>query len=372
MKRLIVFTIAIVLFSVTLTVSAEDSQKVYERIYDQSGISSLSEGINKETAEIISELGIDLSSYSSFLEMSPKSLWNVITNMLGGSLTAPITSFSLALCVVLICSVLSGMWSNPLEINETYSYICLLSLSSVVLLPLTAAIENSISGIKSISGFMLTFIPVYGGLLISSGNISSGITYQSVMLGLCELVSQVAGFIIAPIIGIFICVGMAASISGIDGAYKLALMIKNTANWILGFVMTFFTGFLSIQGVVGKSADNLTIKTTRFFVGSTVPVVGGYLSEALTTVTAGLGILRSTAAAWCILVLAIMVLPLVVELFLWRMGLNVLSAVSEMFSVPQASKLFQICSLAVGFLIAIVLSVSVMFILSLVIIKVGM
>ena len=103
--------------------------------------------------------------------------------------------------------------------------------------------------------------------------------------------------------------------------------------------------------------------------GSVVPVVGGALSEALTTVTAGIGLLRSSAMAWCIIVLAIMVVPIVIEMFLWKILLNLLSALSAMFSVGEATKLFEICSVAIGFLIGILLSVTVVFILSLVVIN---
>jgi len=81
--------------------------------------------------------------------------------------------------------------------------------------------------------------------------------------------------------------------------------------------------------------------------------------------------LRSTAAAWCVLVLVIMTLPITIELLFWRLVLNLLAAVSDMFMIPEASKMFQICSVAVGFLVAIVLSVSVMFILSLVVMRVA-
>lgn len=371
MKKIISICLTLLLLSMNSFVSAADTDEAYEKLYEESDLSSLSDSISKETADIIAELGIDLSSYSSFLELDAGSLWDMVVNMFNRSLTAPLTALSLALCVILICSVLSGIWSTPLEMNETYSYICLLSISSVVLMPLISTIGECIEGIKGLCIFMLTFVPIYGGLLVGSGGITSGVIYQSVMLGICELLSQITGLVIAPMIGVFICIGMSAAISGIDGADKLALTIKNVANWILGFVMTFFTGFLSMQSIVGKSADNLTIKTTRFFVGSAVPLVGGYLSEALTTVTAGLGMLRSSAMAWCILVLAVMVVPFVIELFLWRLCLNLLSATGEMFNLSQVSKLFQICSTALSFLLAIILSVSVMFILSLVIIKVG-
>lgn len=371
MKRIIAFVLIGFVFIFSLTVSADTTKETYDQIYEESGMREISNSLNKETVDILSELGVDPENYNSLLELDAKSLWEVLLDMLGRNITAPLTAFSTALSVILLCSLISGMWTNNLTMNQSYNYISLLSISSVVLLPMTAAIENCITGIKTISGFMLAFVPIYGGLLLSSGNVTTSALYQSLMLGTSEAVSQIAGFIVAPIISIFICLGMASAISGIDGTYKLSIMIKNVANWILGLIMTLFTGFLSVQSFVGKSADNLAIKTTRFFVGSTVPVVGGYLSETLTTLTASIGLLRASATAWCILALGVMVLPLVIELFLWRTVLNLLSAISEMLSVSEISKLFNVSSVAIGFLIAILLCISAMFILSLVVIKAG-
>lgn len=371
MKRIIAFMLIGSVLALFPTVSADTSNEIYDEIYNESGMSEITANLDKETTDILTELGVDPENFNSFLEMDTKNLWSVLMDMLGRNITAPLTAFSTALAVILICSLLGDMWSNGIVINQTYNYVSLLSISSIVLMPLTTTVENSIAGIKTISGFMLTFVPVYGGLLLYSGNATTSVLYQSLMLGMSEAVSQISGFIIAPMISVFICVGMASAISGIDGAYKFSLMIKNVANWILGLVMTLFTGFLSVQSFVGKSADNLAIKTTRFFVGSTVPVVGGYLSETLTTLTAGVGLLRASATAWCILALGVMVLPLVIELFLWRTVLNLLSAISEMLSVSEISKLFNVSSVAIGFLIAILLCVSAMFILSLVVIKAG-
>ncbi len=369
MKRIVVIILVVWLFSFSFTVTAQEKNEVYNNYYNSTGANELTEHIDSETVAILDELGIDLKDYSSFLELDSGSMWRVITSFFKQGLTKPLTSFSLSLAVILLCSMLSGMWTSKLQISETYSYVTILSLATVVLFPLVETANNCIASIKTVSGFMLAFVPVFGGILITAGRVSTGILYQSVMLGVCEFIGQTSAQLVAPLISIYICIGLSAAVSGIEGAQRIAVFIKSTANWILGFVMTFFTGFLSVQSVVGKSADNLTLKTSRFFVGSVVPVVGGALSEALTTVTAGIGLLRSSAMAWCIIVLAIMVVPIVIEMFLWKILLNLLSALSAMFYVAEATKLFEICSVAIGFLIGILLSVTVVFILSLVVIN---
>ena len=57
--------------------------------------------------------------------------------------------------------------------------------------------------------------------------------------------------------------------------------------------MTIFTGLLSIQSVVGSSADTLTSKTAKYVISNCVPVVGGAVSDAYSTVKGSLSLLKN-------------------------------------------------------------------------------
>ena len=369
MKRIIIFFAVFALFSAQFGGYA--SADTYGDMYSESELSSLPGELSDETLSILGELGIDLSDYKTFLNMDANSVLDVVKNLFADRFKKPASALTLAMAILLICALISGMWNQKLGMNEAYNYLCAVSIAAVVLFPLISTVNNCITSIKAASSFMLAFIPVFAAVLIAAGSINSGLIYKSVMLGICEAVSQVSSLVISPLISLFVALGMSSALSGNEGVFKLASQIKSVANWILGFIMTVFTGFLSIQSVIGKAADNMTVKTTKFFVGSMVPVVGGALSEALTTVTAGIGMLKSTAAMWCVIVLAIILLPTIIELFLWRIVLSLLASFSQMFSVSDSAKLFEICSVAVSFIIAMLLCIFVMFILSVVIVKSG-
>ena len=358
MKRIIIFIVAILMF--TFPVFADETDEVYDELYRGSEIAELEGRIDSKARDMLGDLGLDLSDYNSFLNIDADSYINVVLSFIKSGLKKPFSA-----------TAFGGMLGSKLQVSDTYNYICTLSLLAVVLTPLMNTISAGVSAIKSVGVFMLSFVPIYSGLIIASGGVATGTIYQSVMLIFCELITEGLAFIISPLISAYVCIGVASSVSSIDGAYMIALRIKSVANWLIGFIMTLFSGFLSIQSIVSRAADSITIKAARFFVGSFVPVVGTALGEALTTVTAGVGLLKATAMSWCIVVLVIILLPLVVELLLWRVVMFILSSLAITLNIPDSARLFDTVSAGVGFLVGIMLSVAVMFILSLVIVKVG-
>ncbi len=369
MKRIIILFVVILFF--TFDVSAEETDEIYSELYNNSEISELEQTLGDEIKDILSRLGVDISDYTSFYNADANSYINVVITFFKSGLKKPFSAMVLGFGVILICSSFGGLLGSRMQIADTYNYICTLSLLAVVLSPLMNTFSAAISAIKSVGAFMLSFVPIYSGLIVASGGVATGTIYQSVMLIFCELITQGLAFVVSPLISAYVCIGVTSAISGVEGAYLIAMRLRSVANWLIGFIMTLFTGFLSIQSVVSRAADSVTIKTARFFVGSFVPVVGGALGEALTTVTAGVGLLKATAMSWCIVVLVLMLLPIIIELLLWRVVMFILSSLAITLNIPDSARLFDTVSAAIGLLVAITLSVGVMFILSLVIIKVG-
>ena len=65
---------------------------------------------------------------------------------------------------------------------------------------------------------------------------------------------------------------------------SLAESVKKLVIWVLGIVMTLFTGLLSIQSFAGAAADNLSARAVKFAASSFIPVIGGSISEAYSAV----------------------------------------------------------------------------------------
>lgn len=368
LKKTILF---VVFFLMLCTTVNAESNSAYDDAYNNSGLDGVYESIDDDTEQILENLNIDPKDYSSLFGIKFDSVLGMLKDFFKSGVKMPITVFSLSVCILVAGSVINGMWTQKHLMGESYNYVILLSLCTVVLVPLFKVCTAAVGALKSVSTFMLAFVPVYASILVTAGSVATGTLYGGVMLGVCEGVAQLLSFVVAPVISIYACLGISACVSGVKGAYSLALKIKSAANWIMGLLTTVFTGFLSVQSVVSKAADNLSMKTAKFFCGSFVPVAGNALSDALTTVVAGMGILKSSAAAYCIIVIFAFLIPFIIEILIWRAVLALLSAVSCTLSSGEISKLFEVLNSALGFLIGIILFVAVLFVLSLAAVKVG-
>ncbi len=59
-------------------------------------------------------------------------------------------------------------------------------------------------------------------------------------------------------------------------------------------MLTAFTAYLTISGVISGSADATALKVTKAAISGAIPVVGSIMSDAASTILAGAGILKNT------------------------------------------------------------------------------
>lgn len=107
------------------------------------------------------------------------------------------------------------------------------------------------------------------------------------------------------------------------------------------------------------------MRTAKFIIGSSVPVAGGVLSEALGTLTASMSLLKSTVGIYGVVICCLIFLPIIIELVLWRITLWIADFVSLQFSLTKISGLLQSLDTVLSVLIGIILLTAAMFIISL-------
>ena len=362
MKKTAIIIIIFLLFSTGMSVYAEN--KTDE---SASKLAELQDGLDDEIKDGLSSLGIDVNSYETILSADINSYFSLIKEFFVNGLKKPLSAFAMGSVIILMLSVFSGFWNKGKVMSDVYSYMAMLSVTSIVLMPFISTVSACVNSLKAAGVFMLSFAPVFAGILLLSGKVTSAAVYGSLSIAAVNGITYGVTYIVSPIVGIYLCFGITSVISGIDGAYNTAKRIKSCVTWILGLITTLFSAFVTVQSIVSKGADNLAIKTTKFFIGSSIPVAGSALSDALTTVTASIGVLRASALGWCIILIILYLLPSFLTLMAWRLAFFLLSAVSNIMSTDELSKIFDICSAVAGLMIAVILTVFVMFVISLVI-----
>ena len=215
---------------------------------------------------------------------------------------------------------------------------------------------------------MTAFVPVFAAVTEAAGNAATSVSMSALLLGAAQAVSFIANFVVIPLMGGYLAITIAASVSPIISNSGIADGIKKLSFWIMSLTSTVFIGILSIQTALGSAADGLSVRTAKFIIGSAVPVAGTALSEALTTVTAAMGTLKASVGIYGVIACAVIFLPLLAELFLWRLVLMVISSVSGLFSLGKISSVIKGVDSVMAVLIGIILLTLAVFIISLTIV----
>lgn len=344
----------------------EDPADIYAQQYEASGASDLSDALPEETREWLAQWGLDASDPTSAGELSFGNALDMIREFLVSGGKKPLTAAAAATAVILLCALFSGAGSglSGQEMQGAFSYISTLAVAGVILLPMMSAAAGAISAIKAASVFMLSFVPVFAAILISAGKPLTAAGFQPLVLGAAQVVGQAAAFFLTPLTGMYMAVSMSAALAPSLKTGGFSEGIRKTASWILTLSMTLFTGLLGIQTAIQGSADGLAMKTTKFLTGTFVPVVGASVSEALSTVQGCLGILKTTVGVYAVAAVAALLLPILLELLIWRLVLSLLTALSDLFDLQAISGLLKAAGGAAALLTAICLCVGLTFIIS--------
>ena len=344
----------------------KDPTALYEEQYGASGADKLRDALPEETRAWLEQWGIDPSDPTSVSGISAGNALEMIKDFLLSGGRKPLTAAAAAAAVILLCALFSGAGSglSNQEMKNAFSYVSTLSVAGVVLPPLISTASGTISAIQGCSVFMLSFVPVYAGILISSGKPLTAAGFQPLLLGAAEVVGQAAAFVLTPLTGIYLSVSMATAVAPGLKTEGLSEGVRKTATWILTLIMTLFTGLLGIQTAIQGAADGVAMKTSRFLAGSFIPVIGGSVSEALGTVTSCLGLLKSTVGIYAVAALALLLLPILLELCIWRLTLFLLASLCDLLELPAVSSFLKALSGAAALLTAICLCVGLLFIIS--------
>ena len=138
--------------------------------------------------------------------------------------------------------------------------------------------------------------------------------------------------------------------------------------WILGIILTVFSCVLSIEGTLSSSVDGLTGKTAKAAVSSFIPIVGKILGDTVDSVIGCGNILKNSVGIIGVIIISCIVLvPMVKILILW-FSFKMTAAVCEVVADDRIIKLLDQIADGYKIMLAILVSISVMFIIGITIV----
>lgn len=206
--------------------------------------------------------------------------------------------------------------------------------------------------ITEMSEYGKLLLPVMTTAMASQGNFSSSAAlYAGTASGNWFLTTLIAK-IFVPMVYLFLALATAGSAIDEPMLKKLRDTVKGCVSHCLKTILSIFTGYMTITGVVSGTTDAATLKATKLTISGLVPVVGGILSDASESVLVGAGLVKNAAGIYGILaVIAVCLLPFL------RIGVHYLllkgtAAVCGIFAGKRLTELVEDFSGAMGLLLA--------------------
>lgn len=367
MMRRIIALIAILLLMMCfpLTVGAQTTEMYADQL-KSSGAATLVERLPQDAQALLETLELNGFDENSFTQLEFSAVLNTLLSLLRENTAAPLQALLSLLAVVVLSAMFGGLQglSDRAPLRQTYHTVSVLAAAGLLFTAVGSLLRTVQAAVDSVNVFMLSFVPVYGAILASGGSPKAALSYQTTLLVTAELFTQGMRCVVLPILLVSLALGCVGAVA--DGFclssfsatfYKLVL-------WGIGLFSTVFSGVLSVQQMVAAAGDSVSSRAMKFSLSSFVPVVGGVLSEAYSTVMGCAGLLRSTVGGFGVVATAVIILPPLLSGVGWNICLSLGSNAAALFKLDALEKLCRCIGGAVRVLIAVLAALGLMMIVS--------
>ena len=297
-----------------------------------------------------------------------------VFNNIIASLSQELKSFSVTASSILVMTLLSstvntlnsalgtGMSANA----SFFTFFTVISGLALTCFFKTLTYATEVMGYMT--DFMSKLSPVLIVTLFACCKPASAAAFEPVLSAAVVIVSEVITKCLVPLITFSAVLSVAGNVGDRNGISGFVKIVKSATKWIMALVITVFTGINAIYGFATPALDAVGTRTLKFAVGSLVPIVGGFLSDTLDTVTASGAVVKNAVGASGIVMLCIICLPPIIKLGIMQMMFKLISAITEPISDRRISGMLWDIGEAFVALFGVVVLTAVMFIINICII----
>ena len=226
------------------------------------------------------------------------------------------------------------------------------AIAAGLLLSANSLIRLAAETITEISEYGKLLLPVMTAAMAAQGGVSSSAALYTGTALFDAVLSSLISRLLVPMVYLFLALAVANSAMGEDLLKQMRDVAKGLISWCLKILLTVFTTYIAITGVVSGTTDAAALKATKVTISSVVPVVGGILSDASEAVLVSAGLMKNAAGIYGILaVLAVFLSPFL-KIGVQYLILKLTAALCALFGAKRLTELIGDFSTAMGLLLA--------------------
>ena len=277
---------------------------------------------------------------SGKFELSFDNIFQYLFNSIFTSFNDFLPVFLGIISIALLCGILQKLKSSFLDesISEVVSLVCLLSiilLLSGQIFSLYKITENIIQNIAKLTEIMS---PIILTLMVASGGNVSASIYTPTVAFLSNGIISIFLYLIMPLVALTFIFNMISNFSSSIKLEKFSAVATSLMKWVIGFILTIFTVFLSIQGITSATFDGISIKATKYAISNSVPLVGGLIRDGFDLIIAGSILIKNVVGITGVFALFYTIISPILTIFVFSLMLKLTCAIIQPITDGKITK----------------------------------
>ena len=202
-----------------------------------------------------------------------------------------------AIVAIALASSLAGTLTQDKSIQGYINVAGVCAAAGLLTGGFDGIVSQTSDALTTMSDYSRAALPaVFSAAAACGAVVSASARYAAVCMAI-DVLMNMARSVVIPLTYAFLALALCVSI--FDN--PLLKTCQRFVKWLATTFMTGFTiifsGYIGLTGIVTGSADAVAVRTARTVISTTLPVVGGIISDAASTVLAAAGMIKNSAGA---------------------------------------------------------------------------
>lgn len=272
------------------------------------------------------------------------------TNELSSGFKGAVTRALSIIAIAVICAVLTAFD------DKTPEYVSLGGCAAIALISIADVNSFASAGtgvINALSVFSKALLPAMCAASAACGTIGAATVKYAASVLFMDAFVTVSQSVILPLIYAYLAAAVAAAAFKNARLSDIAGLIKKLCIFLMTAVALIFTIYISISSIVASGGDAVASKVAKTAISTALPVVGGIISDAASTVVAGAEAIRNGVGVFGMLaLLAVCAAPFAL-LALNYLTYKLTSAAVRTFGCDRLSELTSSIGSAIGMMLGL-------------------
>ena len=298
---------------------------------------------------------------------------DILNNILNGLMTE-LKSFAGTAAIILVMTMLSsaiGTLNSALGENSggrAAFFTFFTVISGLALSCFYTALSYGAGIMTEMNGFMNKLTPVLIISVFACGKPASAAAFEPVLSAAVYVISLVIEKCLVPLMAFSAVLSVAGNIDEKNNVSGFIKIVRSVTKWLMALIITLFTGINTVYGFSVSSLDAVSAKAIKFAASSLVPVVGGFLSDTLDTVTTSAGLIKNAVGVSGIIIMCGICITPILKLGIMQLLLKLVAAIVEPITDKRISGMLWSMSEAITAVFGTLILTTIMFVVNICII----